>query len=48
MIIYLHKLGVEVNVLNQKGYTTLDLVEVDASNYGALAIIPALQEAGAK
>ncbi|XP_049376398.1 ankyrin repeat-containing protein NPR4-like [Solanum stenotomum] len=48
MIIYLLKLGVEVNALNQKGYTSLDVVEADASNSGALAIIPALQEAGAK
>lgn len=48
MIIYLLKLGVEVNALNQKGYTALDVVEADASNSGALAIIPALQEAGAK
>ncbi|KAG5591612.1 hypothetical protein H5410_042126 [Solanum commersonii] len=48
MIIYLLKLGVEVNALNQKGYTSLDVVEADASNSGALAIIPALLEAGAK
>ncbi|XP_055820546.1 ankyrin repeat-containing protein At5g02620-like [Solanum dulcamara] len=48
MIVYLLKLGVEVNALNQKGYTALDVVEADASNSGALAIIPALQEAGAK
>ncbi|KAH0648075.1 hypothetical protein KY285_033323 [Solanum tuberosum] len=48
MIIYLLKLGVEVNALNQKGYTTLDVVEADASKSGALAIIPALLESGAK
>ncbi|XP_009757797.1 ankyrin repeat-containing protein At5g02620-like [Nicotiana sylvestris] len=48
MVIYLLKLGIEVNALNQKGYTALDVVEADASNSGALAIIPALQEAGAK
>lgn len=48
MLIYLLKLGVEVNTLNRKGYTALDVVEADASNSGALAIIPALQEAGAK
>ncbi|XP_060208317.1 ankyrin repeat-containing protein At5g02620-like [Lycium barbarum] len=48
MVIYLLKLGVEVNALNQKGYTALDVVEADASNSGALAIIPALQKAGAK
>ncbi|XP_015083956.1 ankyrin repeat-containing protein ITN1-like [Solanum pennellii] len=48
MIIYLLKLGVEVNALNQKGYTALDVVEADASNSGALAIVPALLEAGAK
>nr|GMD88536.1 ankyrin repeat-containing protein At5g02620-like [Ipomoea batatas] len=48
MLIYLLKLGVEVNALNRKGYTALDVVEADASNSGALAIIPALQEAGAK
>ncbi|KAK6782502.1 hypothetical protein RDI58_020298 [Solanum bulbocastanum] len=48
MIIYLLKLGVEVNALNQKEYTTLDVVEADASNSGVLTIFPALQEAGAK
>ncbi|KAH0642470.1 hypothetical protein KY290_034057 [Solanum tuberosum] len=48
MIIYLLKLGVEVNALNQKGHTALNVVEADASNSGVLAIIPALLEAGAK
>ncbi|KAF5938867.1 hypothetical protein HYC85_023126, partial [Camellia sinensis] len=48
MVIYLLKLGLDVNALNRKGYTALDVVESDASNSGALAIVPALQEAGAK
>ncbi|KAK6782501.1 hypothetical protein RDI58_020297 [Solanum bulbocastanum] len=48
MIIYILKLGVEVNALNQKGHTALNVVEADASNSGVLAIIPALLEAGAK
>ncbi|KAA8525265.1 hypothetical protein F0562_007120 [Nyssa sinensis] len=48
MVIYLLKLGVDVNALNRKGYTALDVVESDATNSGALAIVPALQEAGAK
>lgn len=37
-----------MNCLNKKGYTALDVVEADATNSGALAILPALQEAGAK
>ncbi|KAL8537211.1 hypothetical protein ACS0TY_012405 [Phlomoides rotata] len=48
MVIYLLKIGIEVNSLNRKGYTALDVVEADATNSGALAIVPALQEAGAK
>ncbi|KAG6389475.1 hypothetical protein SASPL_150943 [Salvia splendens] len=48
MVIYLLKIGIEVNCLNGKGYTALDVVESDASNSGALAIVPALLEAGAK
>ncbi|KAH6760601.1 hypothetical protein C2S52_008760 [Perilla frutescens var. hirtella] len=48
MVTYLLKIGIEVNCLNKKGYTALDVVEADASNSGALAIVPALQEAGAK
>ncbi|CAK9144526.1 unnamed protein product [Ilex paraguariensis] len=46
MVTYLIKLGVDVNALNRKGYTALDVVESDASNSGALAIVPALQDAG--
>ncbi|KAK6140868.1 hypothetical protein DH2020_025400 [Rehmannia glutinosa] len=48
MVIYLLKIGTEVNSLNGKGYTALDVVEADASNSGTLAIVPALLEAGAK
>ncbi|KAF5748260.1 putative Ankyrin repeat family protein [Tripterygium wilfordii] len=48
MVIYLLKMGIDVNAINRKGYTALDVVESDASNSGALLIIPALQEAGAK
>lgn len=48
MVIYLLKLGLDVNAINRKGFTALDVVESDASNSTALAILPALQEAGAK
>lgn len=48
MVVYLLKFGMEVNFLNHKGYTALDVVEADASNSGALAIVPALKAAGAK
>ncbi|XP_021276400.1 ankyrin repeat-containing protein ITN1-like [Herrania umbratica] len=48
LVIYLLKLGLDVNAINRKGFTALDVVESDASNSGALAIVPALQEAGAK
>ncbi|XP_022732330.1 ankyrin repeat-containing protein At5g02620-like [Durio zibethinus] len=48
MVIYLLKLGLDVNAINRKGFTAMDVIESDASNSGALAILPALQEAGAK
>ncbi|KAK6912740.1 PGG domain [Dillenia turbinata] len=48
MVIYILKFAINVNAINRKGYTALDVVESDASNSGALAILPALQEAGAK
>ncbi|XP_047323715.1 ankyrin repeat-containing protein At5g02620-like [Impatiens glandulifera] len=48
MVKYLLKLKVEVNVLNHKGYTALDVIEADASNSGSIAIVPALLESGAK
>lgn len=48
MVTYLLKLGVDVNAINGKGYTALDVVESDGSNSTALQIIPALLEAGAK
>ncbi|KAL2237019.1 ankyrin repeat-containing protein At5g02620-like [Sesamum indicum] len=48
MVTYILKIGIDVNSLNRKGYTALDVVETDASNSGALAIAPALLEAGAK
>ncbi|XP_034682355.1 ankyrin repeat-containing protein At5g02620-like [Vitis riparia] len=47
-VLYLLKLGVNVNALNRKGYTPLDVVETDASNSGSLVVVPALLEAGAK
>lgn len=48
MITFLLKFGVDVNATNRRGYTALDVVELDESNSGALAIVPALLEAGAK
>lgn len=48
MVIYLLKLGVEVNAINRNGFTALDIVERDASNRDAFLIVSALQEAGAK
>ncbi|XP_047319609.1 ankyrin repeat-containing protein NPR4-like [Impatiens glandulifera] len=48
MVKYLLKLKVEVNVLNHKGYTALDVIEADASNSGSIAIVPSLLEYGAK
>ncbi|XP_059657990.1 ankyrin repeat-containing protein ITN1-like [Cornus florida] len=48
MVTYLLKLGVDVNILNRNGDTALDIVASDASNSGALVIIPTLEEAGAK
>ncbi|KAL5850472.1 hypothetical protein ACOSQ4_008485 [Xanthoceras sorbifolium] len=48
MVTHLVKLGVNVNAINRKGYTALDVVEADASNSGLLLILPALQDAGAK
>lgn len=37
-----------VNALNHKGFTPLDVVEADASNSGSLVVVPALLDAGAK
>ncbi|KAL9440235.1 hypothetical protein AB3S75_018986 [Citrus x aurantiifolia] len=48
MVIYLLKLGVQVNAINRKGFTALDIVERDANNRDAFLIVSALQEAGAK
>ncbi|XP_071721925.1 uncharacterized protein [Rutidosis leptorrhynchoides] len=48
MVKYLISLGVDVNAINRKGYTALDVVESDSSNSGGLAIIPELHNAGAK
>lgn len=48
MVIYLLKLGVQVNAINRNGFTALDIVERDASNRDAFLIVSALQEAGAK
>ncbi|XP_073137928.1 uncharacterized protein [Henckelia pumila] len=48
MVTHLLKIGVDVNAVNGKGYTALDVIEADASHSGLLAIVPALTEAGAK
>ncbi|XP_059657988.1 ankyrin repeat-containing protein NPR4-like [Cornus florida] len=48
MVTHMLKLGVDVNVLNRNGQTPLDIVASDASNSGALMVMPALEEAGAK
>ncbi|KAG9154479.1 hypothetical protein Leryth_020505 [Lithospermum erythrorhizon] len=48
MVVFLLKFGVEVNALNRRGRTALDIVEADGSNSGLLAIVPALTEAGGK
>ncbi|KAJ4825211.1 hypothetical protein Tsubulata_046301, partial [Turnera subulata] len=48
MVVYLLKLGVDVNAINRKGHTALDVVESDVSNSGALVILPALQNSRAK
>ncbi|RZC90529.1 hypothetical protein C5167_029661 [Papaver somniferum] len=49
MVTYLvNKSGVDVNALNRRGFTPLDVVEKDVSNSGALLLIPTLKEAGAK
>ncbi|OVA08594.1 Ankyrin repeat [Macleaya cordata] len=49
MIIFLvTKSGIDVNALNRKGFTPLDVAETDVSSSGALLLIPTLQEAGGK
>ncbi|XP_071719794.1 uncharacterized protein [Rutidosis leptorrhynchoides] len=48
MVTYLLRRGVDVNAINQKGYTALDVVESDGSNSTALQIVPALLDEGAK
>lgn len=48
MVTYLLDLGVDVNALNRKGYTALDVIETGAGSSGQLVIVPALIEAGAK
>lgn len=40
--------AIELNTLNQRGFTALDIAESDASSSGALLLIPTLQGAGAK
>ncbi|XP_042496397.1 ankyrin repeat-containing protein ITN1-like [Macadamia integrifolia] len=47
MVTYLvNKTNLDVNALNQKGFTALDVVEANGSSSGALQLIPTLQEAG--
>ncbi|CAK7353236.1 unnamed protein product [Dovyalis caffra] len=48
MVIYLLKLGADVNAINRRGQTALDVVESDVSNSGALLILPALHDAGGR
>ncbi|KVH99864.1 Ankyrin repeat-containing protein [Cynara cardunculus var. scolymus] len=48
VVTYLLKRGVDVNAINRKGHTALDVVESDGSNSAALQIVPALLEHGAK
>ncbi|XP_010519891.1 PREDICTED: ankyrin repeat-containing protein NPR4-like [Tarenaya hassleriana] len=51
MVVYLlklDKLGLDLNVINRRGFTALDVIEADASNSGTLVILPALLETGAK
>ncbi|KAJ9559209.1 hypothetical protein OSB04_013823 [Centaurea solstitialis] len=48
VVTFLLKSGVDVNTINRKGHTPLDVVESDSSNSTALQIVPALMEHGAK
>ncbi|KAD3337613.1 hypothetical protein E3N88_33133 [Mikania micrantha] len=48
MVLYLLKRGVDVNIVNNKGNTALDVVHSDGSNSTTLQIVPALLEVGAK
>lgn len=48
MVIFLLKRNADVNAINRKGQTPLDVVESDVSNSGALQILPAIQDAGGK
>ncbi|KAL8214545.1 hypothetical protein R6Q57_003994 [Mikania cordata] len=48
MVLYLLKRGVDVNIVNNKGNTALDVVHSDGSNSTNLQIVPALLEVGAK
>ncbi|XP_076927627.1 uncharacterized protein LOC143591250 [Bidens hawaiensis] len=47
-VLYLLQRGVDVNIINQKGQTALDVVQSDGSNSTTLQIVPALIDAGAK
>ncbi|XP_043719152.1 ankyrin repeat-containing protein ITN1-like [Telopea speciosissima] len=42
------KTNIDVNALNRKGFTALDVVEISGSSSGTLQLIPTLQEAGGK
>ncbi|KAI3743562.1 hypothetical protein L1987_61272 [Smallanthus sonchifolius] len=48
MVLYLLQRGVDVNAINQKGHTALDVVQSDGSNSTTLQIVPALLDVGAK
>uniref|UniRef100_A0A7N0U9G5 PGG domain-containing protein n=1 Tax=Kalanchoe fedtschenkoi TaxID=63787 RepID=A0A7N0U9G5_KALFE len=48
MLNYILKVGLDLNALNHKGETALDLVVNDTSNSAVLKILPILVEAGAK
>ncbi|KAK4419962.1 Ankyrin repeat-containing protein NPR4 [Sesamum alatum] len=48
MVMYILKIGIDINCLNRKGNTALDVVEADTSNSCALPMVRALIAAGAK
>ncbi|KAJ7958567.1 putative Ankyrin repeat family protein [Quillaja saponaria] len=48
MVLYILKLGINVNSLNHDGYTAFAIVESDGSNISAPLIVPALRQAGAR
>ncbi|XP_043706997.1 ankyrin repeat-containing protein ITN1-like [Telopea speciosissima] len=43
-----NKANLDINALNRKGFTALDVVEASGSSSGALQIVPTLKDAGGK